>query len=139
MRIKTVKRYYCDHCSKGGFRKPDMEKHERACIYNPARRHCFLCSKPTPCGRDLEECTPTAEVWEACDCDIEKLRNLTDGCPACMLAVIAQDRKENGFKPDYETGEFYNPFGDFNYKEALAEWKAEEAQEREEQRERNYF
>ena len=44
MRQKLVKRYYCDHCSKGGLKKPSMRMHEQGCTRNP-NRVCYLCDQ----------------------------------------------------------------------------------------------
>lgn len=37
MREKTVKRFYCDFCRKAGFKRKQIETHERHCYRNPKR------------------------------------------------------------------------------------------------------
>lgn len=122
MRTKTVQRFYCDHCSKGMFRKADMAKHEITCIVNPSRA-CWLCESGTGTidykaladefkkqpGVDYDDKHDTYECksTEA----INWLYNKVDGCPACVLAVLKQ-------------GKVFS-FEVFNYREHLAEWHRE--------------
>lgn len=116
MREKTVKRFYCDHCSRGGFRKKDMAKHEERCIYNPLRK-CFLCEDRH------EETPPMPDLLAAIEASLDKLRDAAQGCPACMLAAIVQSkgeiRKEDGPDPDLMR------WVEFNYKQELEDYHAE--------------
>lgn len=77
MRSKTVQRFYCDHCNKGGFKRALMERHERTCFSNP-KRQCPLCSnKPEHKVREYSQIMVPVETVEA-------------ECPHCLLAVLIQ-------------------------------------------------
>lgn len=110
MRQKQVWRYYCDHCNKGGCGKGAMLKHEKHCIRNPERA-CRMCEH----GGTVTH--PMPELIEALQNDgLKGLKDLTEACPACMLAAIVQERQgENGGH-----GEGY----DFDYKAACVEFWA---------------
>lgn len=128
MRTKTVLRYYCDHCSKGGFRKPDMAAHEATCTKNP-KRGCYLCGTPTGTfdfvslaeemkkRDDVYQCDePHEDTFEVKKSEaIGWLSSEVGGCPACILSVL---RQGNIFA-----------FNVFNYKDALLEWHKERAVE----------
>lgn len=109
MRQKKVWRYYCDHCNKGGCGKAAMIKHEGSCCHSPVRvcRMCWhgeLCQQPMP---DL-----LAALEEG---GVEKLREVADGCPACMLAAVIQFPKDPG----------EGPWFDFDFKkESVPFWEA---------------
>lgn len=130
MREKTVKRYYCDHCSKGGFRKPDMLSHEMTCTKNP-KRGCYLCDVPSSTFdyvRIAAEMIRRDDVTFAGEGDRERedafetkskdaitwLYGKVDGCPACVLSVLRQ-------------GTIY-AFDVFDYKEELSEWHREKSE-----------
>jgi len=51
---------------------------------------------------------------------VEKLREVAEGCPACMLAGIRQSKLQHG--PDEDDPGFSVPF---NLQEEKAEWWAE--------------
>ena len=126
MRSKTVIRYYCDHCSKGGFRKPDMMQHELTCTLNP-KRCCYLCEFQTGTERtakiiaefkqrtDVEELEyPTAKAThqtESADA-IKWLMEQTAQCPACALSLLRQGK--------------IMAFQVFDYKVLKAEWLRDE-------------
>jgi hypothetical protein len=85
MRQKKVWRYYCDHCNKGGCGKAAMIKHEASCAHNPNRK-CRMCGH----GELVQK--PMPELIQALqDGGVPKLREVSDGCPACMLAAIIQE------------------------------------------------
>jgi hypothetical protein len=124
MRTKTVKRYYCDFCSRGFFKKPDAINHELTCISNP-KRACYLCGAKSGVfdfvGLANEMKTRTdvfcyeeengyysTRSKEA----INWLYNKVDGCPTCVLAVLKMGK--------------ILAFDYFDYKEAKAEWYREE-------------
>jgi hypothetical protein len=112
MRTKTVKRHWCDFCNRAGLQAHAMAKHERHCTMNPARacRACRLIHGGN--GPDAEglralvailpsnvpvefdaNCNWTKEYEEftqAIAAATPKLREASDGCPACMLAAIRQ-------------------------------------------------
>lgn len=126
MRTKTVLRYYCDHCSKGGFKKPDMASHEATCTLNPSRG-CYLCGhlSITPdIPALISEMRKHADVYSNDDGTYEVKTNQpinwlyskVDGCPACILSVLRQ-------------GKIF-AFEVFDYKEAVAEWHREQTVEK---------
>lgn len=82
MKQKRVWRYYCDHCRKGGCGKAAMLKHERHCIRNP-QRECRMCKHVHE-----DETAKVSELVEAAQDDLNKLREVSHGCPVCMLAGI---------------------------------------------------
>ena len=120
MRKKKVWRYWCEYCGKGGCSAGHMKKHEKHCTMNP-NRTCRMCKynedatfKPVSELKklvNLEELY--VEAWangklvyhneEAEKQTIEKLRDATGNCPACMLAVFRQLNIVLNFKPfDYK-------------------------------------
>ncbi len=101
MRAKTVLRYYCEHCSKGLFKKHDMSAHEKRCFRNPTRV-CETCSYPVSV-RDL------LDVFNACD--LTSIREKSKGCPACIMAVIIQ-----AFDGDSDN------WVEFDYKKEMSAW-----------------
>lgn len=125
MKTKTVLRYYCDHCSKGYFKKPSAFRHEATCCHNP-KRVCGLCDCSVI---DFTALTKIAieksEVHESPiggqdyysikdRAVIGQLYSLVDGCPACLLAVLVQAK--------------VYAFDVFNYKDELSEWHREQNQ-----------
>lgn len=112
MRTKTVKRHWCDFCNRAGLRAHAMAKHERHCTMNPARtcRTCTLINGgngpdpdglralvamlPTPVAQDWDYNGNPSPRFEQFMREVAKvapkLREATDGCPACMLAAIRQ-------------------------------------------------
>jgi hypothetical protein len=123
MRTKTVQRYFCDHCSKGMFKKPSMVSHETVCIANP-NRACFLCQSGVG-GRDYKalvvefkrrpdvEYNDEHDVHEVKSNDaISWLSSKVDGCPACVLAVLKQGK--------------IMAFGVFEYKDQVRFWNREQ-------------
>ncbi len=120
MRMKTVKRYWCDHCNKAGLARVAMERHEQHCTMNPAR-DCRVCTiingghhvgaeamaalaaiLPSPDAWDAEmrsmdgpcrrpdHITATTLFFNALGAAMPKLREATDNCPACILAALRQ-------------------------------------------------
>ena len=122
MRQKLVKRYYCDHCSKGGLKKPSMRMHEQGCTRNP-NRVCYLCdqshdykalcaeAKALSSSRDDHEPMPDARNINGAK-EISQLSHMVDGCPACLLAVLRQSN--------------VMAFEHFDYKKEVAEWYREQ-------------
>jgi hypothetical protein len=112
-------RYYCDHCKKVSGLRTAMEKHEKGCTLNPAR-DCGICGfinggmqvstaellllLPDPktfVRHQSEDFGPDIGVTEWDEHDdaamcaavhavLPKLRELTDDCPACILASLRQ-------------------------------------------------
>lgn len=117
MKVKKVFRYYCEYCKKAGCSKFHLQRHEDHCTKNPHRK-CRMCEQlgnaPEPIsellslipeidqfariinhdfelsGNDAYDET-VYEIPESIQLEIiEKLREKTGGCPACMLATIRQ-------------------------------------------------
>lgn len=103
MRTVLRKRFYCDHCKKGGCSSFHMRVHERGCTLNP-NRSCGVCSKiecePQPLAH-LIAFVISKSVWEGDpslqgnrgflpDDAVKQLREFAAGCPVCMLAALRQ-------------------------------------------------
>jgi hypothetical protein len=89
MREKTVKRYYCDYCRKGMFKRPMMALHEKSCCLNPDRE-CYTCKEK----RNFRVIVAVHKLT-----DRERIDSLTqdevtlylakvDQCPTCLLAIF---------------------------------------------------
>ena|GEM_PF-1384584 len=110
MKERTVKQFRCDFCDKKMYRRHSMVKHEAHCTKNPGRK-CGVCemigavqqpiSKLTACfpdDPDYSKCGEDGfasmgiytEHEKACKAAMGKLRELTDNCPACILAALRQ-------------------------------------------------
>ena len=101
VRTKTVKRHYCDFCSKGFFKAPSAVSHESTCCKNP-NRSCYLC------GQKLD----VKKLVEAFNTgDIPELRLAASGCPSCMLSGILQSGTDE--------------YVDWDYAKAVTEWHRE--------------
>ena len=87
MRKKKVWRYYCEHCGKGGCSAAAMSRHEKGCTANPDRTcgHCREAGLNQPQMADLIKA-----LGSGIDACVDRLRELAEGCPACMLAAIRQ-------------------------------------------------
>ena len=120
--MRKVKRwrYYCDHCGKGGCAGGHIAKHERGCVYNPARE-CGLCKITGLTQQPIQTLVDAMQSG-----GIEKVKEAADGCPACTLAAIVQDRRQRGVNmrsldPDRAQEEYV----DFDYRAAhKAFWDA---------------
>lgn len=93
MRTKRVLRYYCDHCSKGGFKGPNIRRHEETCVHNP-NRSCWACKEFELHPQLLEILVSLADAITPNGQNIGPLEKAADGCPACMLAAIVQSRSQ---------------------------------------------
>lgn len=113
MRIKKVNRYYCDFCRKAGCSAGHMKKHEAHCTNNP-NRQCGMCAatgeEPIPVA-ELIAMIPSDEScriedggdsywgmdqgkWEALWLPaLQKMREATGDCPACIFAAIRQSKR----------------------------------------------
>lgn len=96
MITKLVRRYYCEHCRKGGMTRA-MARHEVTCVRNP-ERVCRMCQ-----DYSLEQ-VPLVRLLEAAAEGLGELRETTQ-CPACVLAAWIQFHKQN--PPDPEEFEYY--------------------------------
>ena len=112
MRKKQVWRYFCEFCKKSGCSGGHLRRHEETCTANPARA-CRMC-RPGVAVLDpptaklvailTEPGENTTEAWEE---KMERLRDLAQECPACILAAIRQsgvqkksDQDEPGGSPE---------------------------------------
>jgi len=102
MITKLVKRYYCEHCHKGGMTKA-IAKHEESCIKNPARV-CWVCSE------FKRESAPLTDLITTLENGLDAVKEITD-CPACILAAIVQSRIAGT----------YDDWIEFDYKAAMNE------------------
>lgn len=80
MKTKTVTRYYCDHCSKGSFKRTSMDHHERTCFNNP-KRVCPLCG-----SRNQHKVREYSEI-------MAPVVTIEAECPHCLLSVLVQGNK----------------------------------------------
>jgi hypothetical protein len=102
MTKKQVWQYKCDFCGKRRYRKSAMEVHEAGCTLNPNRicrmhAYCDGSQRPTeyligslePVNIDGDHLSETEKEER----NLAKLREVSDGCPACMLAALRQARQ----------------------------------------------
>ena len=116
MKRKKVWRFYCDFCKKSGCSGGAIAKHEKSCTMNP-NRVCGMCAADQ--GRWPAEYPTVASLIEAAKKDSEShkidgdlewqvhdhkhLLEVSDGCPACMMAGIRQSGLDIGrFAFDYK-------------------------------------
>ena len=85
-------RFYCEHCGKSSGSGGHLSRHEKRCTANPDRR-CGMCGKGGIVG--LIEALGNGD-----EDGLDRLREATDGCPACMLAAIRQSKLQF-----YDSGE----------------------------------
>lgn len=118
--LKVVKPvYYCEFCKRHRLTESAIVKHEPRCIYNPCRSECGWHKSTRPSApHDF------ALVFKD-DPDIDLLRDEMDGCPACMLAVVAQARKlglDDEFVRDFRYGEEVDRFRERERRADAAPW-----------------
>jgi len=107
MKTKKVNRYYCDFCKKAGCNAYWIRRHEERCTMNP-NRFCGFCkmldNEQLPMASLIEllpnpgKFTKVDEFGdkyitgfdEAMKKALDKLRDTTGNCPACILAAIRQ-------------------------------------------------
>lgn len=106
--MKTIMRprHYCDHCKKSGGRKDIIASHEASCTANPNRvcGCCRIAANKQPTIEQMREAlsrdyvppdVPIADDYDGPDIwsthgDMKHLREVTKGCPACILAAFRQ-------------------------------------------------
>lgn len=110
---KQVWRYWCEFCGKGSCSGGHISSHEKACTANPGRvcRMHAHCESPQ---RPIVELVASLDLKRP-NCNIDALREIADGCPACMLAAI---RQSGIFKWDGDP-ESQPPSNDWNFKTEL--------------------
>ena len=103
--MRKVKRwrYYCDFCNKVSGSSYHMKRHEKACTMNPDR-YCRMCAM-----FDLEQAKIKKLLWalpcpnivdddfgitliniKSAEKAMAKLREISNDCPACIMAAIRQ-------------------------------------------------
>ena len=114
-------RYYCDHCRKAGGQVKAMEKHETVCTLNPGRV-CGMCKVA-----ELEQ-VPLAELLAAWRrLAFAEVSEMASGCPACLLAMIRQDKEP---LPEWDDQAAYEDYerrhaNTFDFKEESKAWLGE--------------
>jgi hypothetical protein len=137
MRIVKKNVYYCDFCKKKNLSGHAMKVHEKHCTANPDRE-CRLCDAGNikdlieeiktsftivqkPCIQTEidrmfyreDETFPGIE-WKGTPFTMDKLREITEDCPVCLLAVLRQtelyklDSQEYEFDFKAESKEYHN-------------------------------
>lgn len=86
MRVKKVNRYYCDFCRKAGCSAGHLKRHETSCTANP-NRVCNVCKMVEGVQKPIAE---LLAVLPKGDSAVKALRELTNNCPACILAALRQ-------------------------------------------------
>lgn len=103
--MKTVlrKRYYCEFCKKAGGSAYHMRIHEERCTLNPKRK-CGVCvmlteEQPTMAAlrKPFAGIELTKDEWGnvsfdtgAVDLALAQVREVSNNCPACIMAAIRQ-------------------------------------------------
>lgn len=113
MIVKVREVYSCEHCGRSRLTKHAIVSHEPHCIHNPERR-CRWQSPHVDHGY-VELAAIVAELRDD-GVVLERLREQTDGCPACMLAAIVQ------------AGVHGEERGEFDYETEKQRWRAAEAE-----------
>lgn len=115
MRRKQVWRYYCDFCKKSGCSAGHIKRHERGCTNNP-NRTCSYCR-----AAGLEQKTMSELIEVLGDgTDLTAIRDLSENCPACILAAIRQAKLQS-FDTD-ENGAFTGFSVDFDFNKEKEEF-----------------
>ena len=110
MKMKMRPRYYCDHCGKGGGSAYHMRNHEAACTMNPDR-NCKMCDFGDLVQHPIAELIAALGIGD--DAGMTELRDLTEGCPVCILAAIRQSKLQHGGDMDedgYSEGFYITQF-----------------------------
>ena len=119
MRTKTVTRYFCDHCSKGMFKKPSMSSHEAICYRNPARK-CLRCDNRPEHAISKDRLKAIIEDGERCE---------TEGgeCPDCLMAAMIQ----NNTRPStaWKEGEVWTEYRKEQFQSDRRHWDEERQSE----------
>lgn len=117
MRKVMRPRFYCDYCKVSKGTSQSMKKHEKGCTLNP-HRECGMCGMagnpttdreamlaifagfsqfgpddyedPNAGGTMANISDILAREGRELDARLTKLRELTDNCPACILAALRQ-------------------------------------------------
>jgi hypothetical protein len=133
VKTRKVNRYWCDFCNKGGLSAGHMRRHEASCTLNPLRvcRMCILMGNQQQSmdfligdlPRGFLSYQDEGGAWVEMRVDTHGLRERAQGCPACMMAALRQQKipvpLADGF--DYKT-EAQSIFHDLNKARAEREY-----------------
>ena len=120
MKKKKVWRYYCEFCKKANCSGASMSRHEKSCTANP-NRYCGMCKNTIPVERFIKALGSGDEKG------LDRLRDETEGCPACMLAAIRQSGLQ--YYDLDEDGPHGHYIEAFNYKKEKERWWADKNDE----------
>jgi len=113
-------RYYCDFCRKSGGSGGHIARHERGCTLNP-NRVCGLHERMRERQPSMPELVNALEAhgedWAA---GMKDLRDLSENCPACILAAIRQSPKLQAIIASDEFDGVDFPTADFDFRKELA-------------------
>lgn len=121
--IKKMRpRYYCEHCKKSGGSAYWIQRHEDACTRNP-NRVCGMCKFGEQDQHSIPELIEALGGGDAAG--VERLGDLADYCPACMLAAIKQSGIQRRYVDEDDQG-FSVPFNFAKAKQEFWEchWEA---------------
>lgn len=115
--------HYCDFCKKHHHAKRAMENHERGCTLNPDRT-CRMCGREASRSPSIREMVAAIDLQlnqgmlVVSDEQFEKFQAQAESCPACVLAVIRQLRRER------KAGAFVigSAMNSWNYKQACEQF-----------------
>lgn len=88
MTRKQVWQYWCEHCGKHNLSAASIAQHEKHCTKNPARI-CRMCKASGGEQLPIEELAACINI-SLPDEGLQRLRNASGNCPACMLAGLLQ-------------------------------------------------
>lgn len=133
MLVKTKKVYYCEHCGRHRLTPQSIRGHEPSCTANPNRICKMGCENGIDLPAVVAEFKARFEIirekdwdhgfeiaterikWHGGPIQIDEVLAITEGCPACTLAVIRQA----GLNRVFFAGERWD------YRKAQREWWAE--------------
>ena len=115
-------RYYCEFCRKASGHKYAMKKHEISCTANP-NRICKACrfagerQKPLQELLEVVKMCPMETEWDGKLSDwrikdITPLRQMANGCPACILAALRASKLSSQFNFKTEMKDFLDRIDD---------------------------
>ncbi len=88
MKRRQVWQYWCDHCGKHNLSASSIAQHEKHCTKNPARI-CRMCVASGNQQLSIEELAACIDI-RLPDEGLQRLRDASGNCPACMLAGMLQ-------------------------------------------------
>lgn len=139
MKAKLKWRYYCEYCKKSGGSSYHIEHHEKHCTMNP-NRICGMCGRfgnvdeliaTLPSAEQCRETRTFGEILESNESCTEiainkimpQLREVTNNCPACILATLRQAKT---ILPDI----CIPAISSFNFTEECKKWWGDRNEER---------